>query len=56
MGATNRAHKGLKAVFICLHITLSHFHHHLDLYDDIDHINAFQVHSVACVSMIKQFL
>ena len=49
MCTNNRLHYGLKVVFVCLHITLSHYHHRRNMSEGIEYINACQVYSVECV-------
>ena len=48
-----KIHCGLRVVFVCLHITLSHYHHYTNLSESIEHIKCFQVYSVECVFKIK---
>ena len=48
-------HHGLKVMFICLQITLSHYHHYADFSGNTGHENSCQMCSVAveCVSKIE---
>lgn len=56
MCANENVHFGLKIVFVCLHITLPHYHHYAEISEDIELLNACQVHSVECVSKIKSII
>ena len=37
-------------VFVCLHITLPHYHHYAAVSESIEVLKCYQVHSVECVS------
>ena len=56
MSANNRIHFGLHIVFVCLHITPSHYHQCANLSEDIELKNACQIIFVECVSTIKHIL
>ena len=43
---------GLMVIFVCLHITLSDYHHCVDLSEGIAHIDAGRVYSVNNVSKV----
>ena len=47
------AHYGLMVVFVCLRITLLHYHHYAVVYDNIELLYTCHVHSVKWVSKIK---
>ena len=46
----------LKAVFICLHMTMPHYHPSGDLSERIGPTNAWQIYSAGCVSKINCIL
>ena len=41
---------------VCLHSILPHYHYHADVYESIELLDAYHVHSVECVSKIKSIL
>ena len=49
--ANNQIHYGLMVIFICLHITLPHYHHYADVSEGTE--NVCYVHSVECLSKIN---
>ena len=56
MGTNNWLHYGLAVVFVCLHITLSHYHHYADFSEGIEHKNTCQIYSGEHVPKIKSIL
>ena len=57
MCANDRVHYGPTAVFVCLYITLAHYHHYAELSEGIGFLKyLFQLYSVECVSKIKSIL
>ena len=50
--ANDRVYCGLRVVLVYLCIT-SHYPHHADLFEGIEHFNACLVYAIACVSRIK---
>ena len=53
MCANDRVHYGPMIVFVCLHITVPHYHHYADISEGI---GLLKLHSVQCVSNIKSIL
>ena len=57
MCANNQVHSGLVVVFVCLYITLSHYHHYTDLSEGILLLKCLSViFGLECVSKIKSIL
>ena len=56
MSATNRVHYHPIAVFVCLYITLPHYHHYSDLSKDIELLKCLSIHSASNVCLrLSQF-
>ena len=55
--ANSRVHYDLMVVFVCLHITLLHYHYYADVYESIGLLNCFWGSLFrVCVSKIKSIL
>ena len=46
----------MMVIFICLHITLPHYHHYADISEGIKLVNGIKVHPVEYMSKIKSIL
>ena len=57
MCANNKVHYDPMVVFLCLHITLPHYHHDADLYESVELLKYVScISCLECVSEIKSIL
>ena len=57
MCANNRVHSGLMVVFVCLHITLPHYHHYADISEGIELQTCLSgIFCLKCGSKVKLIL